>query len=296
MDHGIDLKITNSILKKDLINDLKGCIGAIVRVGKYDADILSHHSQICVLGKHGVGVDNIDIPYCKAHGIQVVNTPQANSLSVAEHAIALMLACLKQIPYKAKQYAQEDYGIKDRCLGLELSGKTLGLIGLGHIGRLVAKIASQGFSMRIFAYDPYLPEGMSEHNVMISHNQELVYQNADVISIHIPATEKTIHSIGERQFKLMKKSAILINTSRGAVIVESELIRALELGEIAGAGLDVSDPEPAIKTNPLHRMDQVIMTPHSAAVTVDAMNKMSLDVAKGIVEVLTNQKPTWLVV
>lgn len=295
-DHGISLKITKSIAKEDLIRDLSGCVGAIVRIGRYDREILSQHPQLKVLGKHGVGVDSIDLESCKEFGIRVVYTPHANSLSVAEHAIALMLACLKQIPYKAEQYAQGNYGVKDQCLGLELSGKTLGLIGLGHIGRLVAKIANNGFSMNILAYDPFLPEGKAEDNVMITHNQDHVYQSADVISIHIPATEKTIHSIGERQFRLMKQSAIIINTSRGTVINEPELVKALELREIAGAGLDVSDPEPASKENPLHQMDQVIMTPHCAAVTMDAMNKMSMDVAKGIVEVLSNQKPTWPVV
>ncbi|MGI6689058.1 MAG: hydroxyacid dehydrogenase [Christensenellales bacterium] len=295
-EHGLELKMTNTIAKEDLIRDLEGCVGAIVRVGKYDADVLSHHPQIKVLGKHGVGVDSIDLAYCKEHGIRVVNTPQANSLSVAEHTMTLMLACLKQIPFKAKRYALEDYAVKDRLLGHEISGKILGLIGYGHIGRLVARMARNGFSMDVLAYDPFVPEGINEEGVEVTHSQDRVYQAADIVSIHIPATKDTIRSIGENQFKMMKPSAIIVNTARGSVINEQELIEALRHGEIAGAALDVSDPEPAKKDNPLHSMDQVIMTPHCAAVTVDAMNKMSLDVAKGIIEVLSDQEPTWPVI
>lgn len=125
-EHGFQLKKTNSIRKEDLIADLQGCDGVIMRVAKLDSDVLAANPQLKVIGKHGVGVDSLDLDYCRQHGIVVVNTPHANSLSVAEHAITLILACAKQINYKAACYRQEDYGVKDRVLGNEISGKTLG--------------------------------------------------------------------------------------------------------------------------------------------------------------------------
>jgi len=293
---GCEVKQTHSIAKEDLIRDLADCDGIIVRTAVLDADVLSANPQLKVIGKHGVGVDNVDLDYCRSHGIPVVNTPRANSQSVAEHAITLMLASAKQICLKSACYAKEDYAVKDRVLGNEVTGKTLGLIGFGNIGSRVANMAHHGFGMKVIACDPFLPVGVREDGVEVTHDAERVYREADFISVHTPATPETIKSISTQQFKWMKKTAYLINTSRGSVVDEPALIQALRDGEIAGAGLDVSDPEPARGDNPMHRMDNVIMTPHSAAGTVDALDRMSADVAKGIIEVLSGSKPTWAVV
>jgi len=293
---GYEVKKTSSLVKEDLIRDLQDCDGIILRVAKLDKDVLSANPQLKVIGKHGVGVDSVDLDYCREHKIPVVFTPHANTRSVAEHAITLMMACAKQINYKAKCYAKEDYAVKDRVLGNEISGKTLGLIGFGNIGSKVAAMAHLGFGMTVIAYDPFLPEGVRDDGMEVTHDAERVYRQADFISIHTPATPATIKSVGAQQFKWMKNTAFLINTSRGPVVDELALIEALKNGEIAGAGLDVSDPEPARGDNPLHRMDNVIMTPHCAGVTLDSMNNMSKDVAKGIIEVLSGQKPTWPVV
>ena len=293
---GFEVKKTASIRKEDLIRDLQGCDGVIMRVAGLDADVLSANPQLKAVGKHGVGVDSIDLDYCRAHGIAVVNTPHANSLSVAEHAIALMLACAKQVNYKSACYRREDYAVKDRVLGNEITGKVLGLIGYGNIGSRLAAIARQGFGMEVVAYDPFLPEGMREDGVEVTHDAQAVYRRADFISVHTPATKQTIKSIGEEQFGWMKPTAYLINTSRGSVVDEQALIRALREGQLAGAGLDVTDPEPARGDNPLHEMDNVILTPHCAGVTLDSMNHMSRDVARGLIEVFSGQKPTWPVV
>ena len=293
---GISVKKTESIRKEDLIADLKDCDAIILRVARLDAEVLSANPQLKVIGKHGVGVDSIDLDYCRSHGIAVVNTPHANSLSVAEHAVALMLACAKQIPYKARCYQKEDYAVKDRILGNEITGKVLGLIGFGNIGSKVAFIAGKGFSMKVLAYDPFLPEGKRDDGVEIVHDQEAVYCQADYVSIHTPATKQTIKSVGCQQFRWMKPTAFLINTSRGAVVDEQALIQALKEGEIAGAGLDVSDPEPAQGDNPLLAMDNVVMTPHCAGATRDSMEHMSQDVAQGLLEFFNGQKPTWPVV
>ena len=293
---GISVKKTCSIRREDLIADLQDCDGMILRVAKLDAEVLSANPQLKVIGKHGVGVDSIDLDYCRAHGIIVVNTPHANSLSVAEHAVTLILACAKQIPYKAACYRNEDYAVKDRVLGNEITGKVLGLIGFGNIGSKVASIAMKGFSMQVIAYDPFLPEGRTADGIEVVHDPEQVYRTADFVSIHTPATKETIKSVGRQQFQWMKPTAILVNTSRGTVVDEAALIQALRDGEIAGAGLDVSDPEPARGDNPLHNMDNVIMTPHCAGATYDSMEHMSKDVARGIIEAFSGRKPTWPVV
>ena len=295
-EHGLQIKQTSSIRKEDLIADLKDCDGVIMRVARLDADVLSANPQLKVIGKHGVGVDSIDLDYCRTHGIVVVNTPHANSLSVAEHAITLMLACAKQINYKSACYRSEDYGVKDRMLGNEVTGKVLGLIGFGNIGSRVASIATGGFGMSVVAYDPFLPQGKREAGVLVVHDIREVYEQADFISIHTPATKETIKSVGAQQFAWMKPTAYLINTSRGAVVDEQALIQALQEGQLAGAGLDVSDSEPARGDNPLHSMDNVIMTPHCAGATYDSMDHMSKDVARGLIEVFNGQKPTWPVV
>ncbi len=293
---GFEVKQTSSIRREDLIRDLRDCDGIIMRVANLDAGVLGANPQLKVIGKHGVGVDSIDLDYCRKNGVVVVNTPHANSLSVAEHAMTLILACAKQINYKAACYQREDYAVKDRVLGNEITGKVLGLIGFGNIGSRVASIATLGFGMEVIAYDPFLSEGVRPDGVTVVHDAEVVYRKADFISVHTPATKDTVKSIGEKQFGWMKPTAVLVNTSRGAVVDEQALIRALEAGQIAGAGLDVSDPEPARGDNPLHTMDQVIMTPHCAGVTLDAMKHMSQDVARGLIEVFNGQKPTWPVV
>lgn len=293
---GFEVKKTTSIQKEDLIRELKGCDGVIIRVAGLDAQVLAANPQLKVIGKHGVGVDSIDLDYCRTHGIAVVNTPHANSISVAEHAVTLMLACAKQICYKSACYQKEDYAVKDRMLGSEITGKVLGLIGFGNIGSRVATMAQLGFGMEVMAYDPFLPEGKREDGVEVVHDAEALYRRADFISVHTPATKETIRSIGAKQFGWMKSTAVLINTSRGAVVDEPALIQALRDGQLAGAGLDVSDPEPAQGDNPLHSMDNVIMTPHCAGATYDSMDHMSRDVARGLIEVFQEQRPTWPVV
>ena len=292
---GYEIKRGQGLSKEQLIADLQDCDAMIMRVAKLDADVLSACPRLKVIGKHGVGVDSIDLDYCKAHGITVVFTPQANSLSVAEHAIALMMACAKQIPLKFAEYKKGNYSIKDTCLGHEVSGKTIGLIGMGRIGSMVGRIALNGFGMRVLAYDPFLPAEATPAGFERAATKEELLEQADFVSLHLPSTKDTVKSIGEETFKHMKKTAYLINTARGSIVDEEALYNALVSGEIAGAGLDVSDPEPSSPDNPLMQLPNVIMTPHCGAATVDSMLHMSADVAKGVWEALSGQAPTWKV-
>lgn len=295
-DLGYELKEGRGIDKRTLIEDLRDCDGVVVRVARIDEEVFSACPRLKVVSKHGVGVDNIDLGAAKRYGRRVVNVPTANTLSVAEQAMALILACSKKLNEMASEYRGGNWKIKDSVLTDEVSGKTLGLVGYGRIGSLVARMARRGFSMRTIAYDPYLPPDAKLEDAERAADWETLFRESDFVSVHMPATAETEKIIGEREFRLMKKSAYLINTARGKIVDEKALIAALEAGELRGAGLDVSDPEPAEPNNPLFGMRDVIMTPHNAACTNEAMVRMSTGAAMGIHEVLSGKTPTYPVV
>ena len=196
----------------------------------------------------------------------------------------------------AKEYQNNNYSIKDKVPCMEVSEKTLGLIGLGRIGSSIARMAKYGFNMKVMAYDPYIPKDRIIDGVCLTDNWDEVFKESDFISIHMPANKETFKIIGSREFELMKNSAYIINAARGQIIDENALVKALVEGQIAGAGLDVSDPEPANMDNPLLKMDNVIMTPHNAASTAEALMRMAVGAAMGIDEILTNKEPQWPVV
>jgi D-3-phosphoglycerate dehydrogenase len=296
IDRGYELKIGRGIDTQTLIEDLDDCDGIIVRVAPMNEEVIRASKKLKVIAKHGVGVDTIDIDAAKRYGKRVVNVPNANTISVAEHAFSLILACAKKIPFMAKEYQNNNFSIKDKIPCTEVSEKTLGLIGLGRIGSSVAKMAKNGFDMKVLAYDPYIPNRKMIDEVYLTDSWEKVFRESDFISIHIPANKDTNKIISSREFELMKTSAYIINTARGQIIDEIALIKALEEGQIAGAGLDVSDPEPAKMDNPLLKMDNVIMTPHNAASTKEALIRMAVGAAMGIDEILTNKKPQWPIV
>lgn len=296
IDRGYEIKIGRGIDTQTLIEDLSDCDGIIVRVAPVCEKVISASKKLKVISKHGVGVDSIDLEAAKKYGVRVVNVPNANTNSVAEHAISLILACAKKIPFMAKEYQNNNFSIKDRVPCMEVKGKTLGLIGLGRIGSSVAGIANNGFDMKVLAFDPYIPKDRFIDGVCLTDSWEEVFSESDFISIHMPAVKNNIRIIGSKEFKLMKPGSYIINTARGQIIDEIALIKALQEGEIAGAGLDVSDPEPANMDNPLFKMDNVIMTPHNAASTKEALVRMSVGAAMGIDEVLTGKEPQWPVV
>ncbi|MGE4352964.1 MAG: hydroxyacid dehydrogenase [Oscillospiraceae bacterium] len=277
-------------------DELSLCDAVIVRTAPCHKNVLEKCPNLKVIGKHGVGVDNIDLDYCRAHGIRVTNTPAANVTSVAEHTMALIMACAKQIPYKAAEYKSGNYFIKDQCLSTEISGKTLSLIGFGRIGSLVASMAVNGFGMRVIAYDPYLPADKKISGVTLIREWDKVFEEGDFISLHLPSTPETYKLVGSNEFRMMKRSAVIINTARGTILDENALFQALKNEEITGAGLDVSDPEPAETNNKLFSLPNVIMTPHCGGVTQDAMVRMALGAAQGIDAVLSDRRPQWPVV
>lgn len=265
----------------------------LVRVDGVTRDMMEAAPALKVIAKHGVGVENVDIQAATERGVRVVNVPDGNYLSVAEHAMFLISACAKR--YKMTEHLFQRDGFRSRYelpRAVELGGRTLGILGCGHIGRALARIASAGFGMKVTGWSRSMEPGtVTAEGIEGASSREDVIRRADFLTLCLPSTPETRHSIGRQEMEMMKKTAFLINVARGDILVEKELLRVLEEGRIAGAGLDVFDPEPPDQNNPLLHRDDVIATPHFAAFTAEAMVRMSLHAARQIVEVLQGREP-----
>ena len=284
------LKEDEEVMKK-LIAD---CEAVFSKTFFLNEEILKASTNLKVVAKHGVGIDNVvDLETATKLGLYVVNTPQANSDSVAEHTIAGMLA-ISQKTVKMHRATQEaDFAAQD-CGGMhEIGGKTLGIIGLGNIGRRVAKIAANGFGMKVLGYDPFTDKEQLPDYIQYIENIDDIFKSADFFTLHLCATPSTIGMVGKKQFEMMKKTAVFMNLARGALMIEEALIEALNTGTIAGAVLDVFATEPVEADNPLLKMDNVLLSPHCSALTDESLARMSYDGARGIVEILKGKKPTW---
>ena len=292
---GYEVKDGRGLDKQKLIEDLQDCDAVIVRVCVIDEEVFERCPRLKVVSGHGVGVDNIDLESAKRHGCRVTNTPTANSVAVAEHAVMLMLALAKNLFVVTKSYTEGEYDkVRATVYARELFESTLGLLGMGKIGSRVATRAL-GLGMRVLAYDPYIQKENIPEGVVLASREE-VFSQADYLSLHMPVTPETKKSVGMREFDMMKPSAIFINTARGALVDHEALIAALREGKIGAAGLDVSDPEPAMLDSPLFSMPNVIMTPHVATNSSRALAQMSLGAAAGVHEVLSGKPITWPIV
>lgn len=280
-DHGYEVVDGRGFQEEDIIADIKDCDAMIVRTAKITAKILDAAPKLKILARHGAGYDGVDLEVARKNKVLVTYAPGANSISVAELAIFFMLHCARNFKLVQKHY-QDDYGFaKFRVPKTELYGKTLGLVGLGNIGGLVAKKAALGFDMQVVAFDPFHKGELPEYIKLVDNREEL-FRVSDYVSLHVPATKETIHSIGEREFAWMKESAFLINTARGSIVDEAALIRALDDKQIAGAALDVLAEEPFSKENPLLYKDNVLTAPHIGAATQEAGSRASLVCAQNI--------------
>ena len=292
-ERGYEVKMGSGITVEDISRDVADCDAILARTAPFPAEVLQAGKKLKVIGRHGVGVDNIDVKKAEEMGIWVTNAPESNSNTVAEHALGLIVALAHNIVRSDKAFRAGDFEIRNRVKGNDLEGKVLGVLGMGKIGRLVAQKAFYGLGMKILGYDPYLKAGDFPEWVTKVDTWDEIFKSADFVTIHIPATPKTKKSIGAKEFGMMKKSAYVINAARGEVVDEPALVQALENGEIAGAGLDVFEEEPPVKDHPFFSMDNVVVTPHNAALTTECMIRMATHAAQGIDEVLSGKKPTW---
>ncbi len=259
---------------------------------KVTAQVLAHGARLKVVGRAGVGVDNIDVPAAVARGIVVVNSPMAASVSVAEHTLGLMLALARQIAAADASLKQGKWE-KSAFMGGELSGKTLGLLGLGRIGALVANRAV-AFGMSVLAYDPYLNESQIRERNAEPASFDGVLQGADYLSLHLPLTRETRGLVGARQFEMMKPGARVVCAARGGVIDEGALRAALDAGHLAGAALDVFEQEPPAPGS-LAAHPKVVATPHVGAQTAEAQARAGIAIAEEVTAVLEGKTPRWSV-
>ncbi len=267
----------------EMIGEFDGL--AIRSATKVTAKLLERANKLKVVGRAGIGVDNVDIPAATAKGVIVMNTPFGNSITTAEHAITMMLALAREIP-QADASTQAGKWEKNRFMGVEITNKTLGVIGCGNIGSIVADRA-QGLRMRVIAFDPFLsPERARDLGVEKVELPEL-FKRADFITLHTPLTDKTKNVIDAAAIGTMKKGVRIINCARGGLVDEAALRKALDTGHVAGAAFDVFVEEPA-KENPLFGHPNVVCTPHLGASTSEAQENVALQVAEQMSDYLLN--------
>ena len=285
-DRGVEVDFQPALGKdKDKLAEIIGNYDglAIRSATKVTPKILANAKNLKVIGRAGIGVDNVDIPAATAKGIIVMNTPFGNSITTAEHAISLMLALARQIP-EADRSTQAGKWEKNKFMGVEITGKTLGVIGCGNIGSIVADRAL-GLKMKVVAFDPFLsPERAVDIGVEKVELDELL-KRADFITLHTPLTDKTKNIIDATAINKTKKGVRIINCARGGLIVEADLVEALKSGKVAGAGIDVFEVEPATQ-NALFDMPNVVCTPHLGASTSEAQENVALQVAEQMADYL----------
>lgn len=270
---------------------LPGIDGYIAGLDGIDANALQKADRLKVIARYGVGVDNVDLCAAKEKGIVVTNTPGANSVSVAELALGLMLALARRIPEAAEAVHQ---GKWPRYAGLSLEGKTVGILGLGSIGKQLARRLA-GFDCRILAFDPFADATFAKDNHVELVARDEVIEQSDFISLHLPLLPETRCLVNDTFLNKMKKGSFLINTSRGEVIDEEALVCALQSGHLKGAALDAFTVEPPDPKNPLLALPQVIVTPHLGAQTDGATSNMGWLAMKDCLAVLKNEKPAYRV-
>lgn len=277
---------------------LAECIGdyaaLIVRSEtKVTREVIAAGRNLRVIGRAGVGVDNIDVDAATRRGVVVVNAPAGNTIAVAEHTLGLLLALARSIPQAHAALRRGEWQ-RSKYLGHEIRGKVLGIIGLGRIGRAVARRA-QGFEMRCIAYDPYVGAEQARRLGVELVELPTLLRTADFVSIHTPATAQTQGLLGATELALMKPTAYLINCARGGIVDEAALAEALRSGRLAGAALDVFSQEPPPGDLPLLQLDNVVVTPHLAASTHEAQVSVALEVAEQVVAVLNGQPAMYAV-
>jgi len=257
-----------------------------------DSNVLNSAGKLKVVSRHGVGVDNVDLKVATENGIVVTFSPGVNSTAVAEHTLALTLSLLRKIPEaNASLKSGKWEGLK--FVGRELAGKKLGIIGLGDIGVEVAKRA-KCFGMEVLYLKRRRREDLEKELGIVYKPLEELLKESDIVSVHLALTPETKRMIGEKEIALMKKDAYLINTARGEVIDNAALARALRENRIAGAALDVFDKEPPNFDDPLFRLDNVIVTPHVGAYTLEAIRNMDVISADNIIKILHGQRPNFV--
>ncbi len=278
----VDTKITAEELKEQ-INEFSGLV--VRSRTQVTPEILEAAGNLKVIGRAGTGVDNIDVPLATQKGVVVMNTPGGNTITTAEHAVAMMVSLARNVP-QATASMKAGKWEKKRFQGTELTGKTLGVLGVGNIGSVVVSRA-QGLKMNVIAYDPYISDEAAEKLGITLVDLDGLYAKSDFLSIHVPLTSETKNIVNKDAFKKMKKGIRIINCARGGIVDEADLADAIKDGTVAGAAFDVFAQEPPAPDNPLLALDEVIVTPHLGASTQEAQENVARAIAEQMVEYLS---------
>lgn len=285
---GFDVVAIEEKLSEDKLVEMIGDYDAMIvrSATKVTARIMESATKLKIIGRAGVGVDNIDINAATQKGIIVVNAPDGNTIAAAEQTMALILALSRFVPIANEKLKQGKW-LRKEYVGVELRDKVLGVVGLGRIGTAVAKRA-QGFEMKTIGYDAFLTEEKAKANGIKLVSLEEVFRKSDFITVHLPLTKETKYMINTETFRIMKDGVRIINVARGGIVSEKDLYEALVSGKVAGAAIDVFEAEPTTES-PLFSLDNVVVTPHLGASTEEAQVNVALDVAEDIVGVLQGE-------
>lgn len=279
-----------------LKREIKGINGVIVRTALFPREIIQAADRLEVIGRHGVGVDNIDIKAASKYSIPVVYTPGVTDIPVAEHAIGFMVTLAKRYLISDRALREGNFKIREEFSAVDLNERTLGIIGVGRIGSTVAQKCKAAFNMKVLAYDPYLSLARAKQiGIILTRSLTELLQKSDFVTIHTSLTRETENLIGKEELGQMKKSAFLINTARGGIVNEKALFQALKEKWIAGAALDVLLKEPPPSDHPLFGLENIVLSPHMASLTRECVVTMARVVAQGVLDVLGGKRPQYIV-
>ena len=298
--------VADNTKQDTLVAAIRGIEAVIIRSTKMYNEVIDASDKLRIIGRHGIGVDNIDVEYATNKKIAVLNTPLANVNSVAEHVIGLMMTLSKKFFAADKAMREGKTSVEGKSLpavcqllglgGMELTNKTLGVAGFGKIGSLTAQKCIKAFDMKVLVYDPPVYNKITlPEEAQWAETLDEMLKGSDYVSLNMPLLPSTRNMIGEAQLKLMKPSAFLINCARGGIIDEGALYRALKENWIAGAALDVFEQEPPKKDLPLFELDNIILTPHAAAMTGESLERMAMEISQGVIKMLSGEIPHNLV-
>jgi D-3-phosphoglycerate dehydrogenase len=286
-----EVNIGDSLFEEEIVKGARNAEAIIIRSqGKLTEKIISGCQRLKCIGRYGVGVDNIDIEIANRLKIPIVYAPGVNSKAVAEHVLMFALAISRKMVLLNRRIREGRWKELRDLEFYDLSGRTLGILGVGSVGSELNKIAGF-FSMKVIGYDPYLSQSDLSQKGVKPVDWVTLFRESDILSAHVPLNSETKKLIGEKELHLMKRGGILINTSRGGIVDEEALARVLQEGHLSGVGLDVFEEEPLKKDHPLLQFENVFVTPHSAGLTSGVLKELAIRVCKGVVMVLQGKRP-----
>lgn len=278
--------------RETILANIGDADAVVLRLTRFGKEYIDAAHNLKVIARNGVGVDTVDVAYATEKGIPVVTTGSANSVPVAEHAFASVCAIYKKFVHLDAEVRRGNWAVRDEKGALDLHGKSVGLVGFGKIGSAFAKMAMGGFDMKVFVYDPFIGEDIAkQYGVTLVHDLDELCRTCDIFSVHTHLTPETRGIIGAHELSLMKPTAVIVNCARGGIYDEKALIEALKEKRILGAAIDVFENEPLPADSEFLKLDNVLITPHSAAMTDDCKRNCSLTIAADIDAVLEGRAP-----